>query len=345
MQGRLRCPTRRAHPSRLSKRYWLIGAALLAAACLPLLARRDGLAWELAQLAGHLSAIGCLFLTGAALRPRDARPSRLLTLDQHKWLAWISIALLGAHIGGALLSDRHTVEYLKPSMPAYQMAGLLAALALVIVSISALGRIRRVLWRSAARFRTVHILLAALLVILVFVQVVATDRYAAGPARWLWAAVTIVVLLLPFQRIPQSSPVSRWPFALGNHPRWLSLTLATAAFACLGLAAQKDERRAELMLEPLVQRAQWLPVDFPHEKHGTVNCIACHHNFVDRTGVDNCITCHRSERPDLRLGAEARFHTFCMDCHREGDLPMGEPAKRGPVSQCSACHRPWVPKS
>lgn len=333
-------PHRRAHPSRLSKRYWLIGAALLAAACLPLLARRDGLAWELAQLAGHLSAIGCLVLMGAALRPRDARPSRLLTLDQHKWLAWISIALLGAHIGGALLSDRHTIEYLKPSMPAYQTAGLLAALALVILSITALGRIRRSLWRNSSRFRAVHILLAALFVMLVFVHVVATDRYAAGAGRWLWTAVTVLALLLPFQRIPRTNPGSRWPLVSSGHPKWLSLTLGAAALACLGLAAQKDERRAELTLEPFAQRAQWLPVDFPHEKHGTVNCIACHHNFVDRTGVDNCINCHRSERPDLRLGAEARFHTFCMDCHREGALPMGDPAKRGPVSQCSACHRP-----
>jgi hypothetical protein len=328
----------------VSKRY-LLGAAALASICLlPLTVRRDGVVWELVQLAGLLGAIGCLFLMGASLRPRDARPVRVLTLDQHKWLAWISVALVSAHAGGALLADRDTLEYLKPSMPVYQLAGLVATLAMVIVSITALSRVRKSLWQSASWFRIVHVSLAALIVVLIFIHVIATDRYAAGPRRWLWAAMTILVICLPLARLPTTDSALRWRSVFQNRVKWVGSALALMALACLALAAQKTERRARLTLEPLVSRAEPLMVDFPHERHGTVNCIACHHNFVDGTGVDNCIPCHRSERPDLVLGAEARFHTFCMECHREGALPESDPgkdgpAKHGPVSECSACHR------
>jgi Ferric reductase like transmembrane component/Class III cytochrome C family len=327
---------------KVSKRHWLAGASLAAILLLPLTVRRDDLAWELAQLAGYLSAIGCLFLAGASLRPRDARPSKLLTLDQHKWLAWISLALLSAHVGGTLLVDGHTVEYLKPSLPVYQLAGLLATLALIMVSTTALERIRRTLWNNASLFRAVHISLGALSVALIFVHVVATDRYTAGPRRWLWTALTFLVLLLPLQRLPQSTRPSRWPLAFRHYAKRISLALALAALACLGLAAQSGERRAQLTLEPIVPRAQPLRVQFPHERHGAVNCITCHHNFVDQSGVDNCIPCHRSKRPDIRLGAQARFHPFCMDCHRGGEMPAGGLGRHGPVSHCSACHRPLM---
>ena len=74
---------------------------------------------------------------------------------------------------------------------------------------------------------------------------------------------------------------------------------------------------------------------FPHEKHRTVNCIACHHNFVDNTGAGSCFDCHRSARHDLPQASEATFHKFCRDCHR--DLAT-EHSKHGPVRECSGCH-------
>lgn len=323
----------------VSKRYLLGGAALAGLVLLPLTVRRDDLMWELVQLAGLSSAIGCLFLAGAPLRPRDARPSRLLTLDRHKWLAWIAIALLSIHVGGALLADRHAVEYLKPSMPIYQLAGIVATLAIIVLSMTALARARRALWERAPSFRAVHLLLSALVVVLIFVHVVATDRYSSGPRRWLWTALTILGLLLPLQRIPQSTYSASWRFAFSRYAKPMGAGFILAALACLALAAQKSERRAELTLETLTQRAEPLLISFPHELHGTVNCATCHHNFIDRTGADNCIPCHRSERTDLVLDAESRFHTFCMDCHREEALPANGSGKHGPVSQCTECHR------
>ena len=78
-----------------------------------------------------------------------------------------------------------------------------------------------------------------------------------------------------------------------------------------------------------------LPVYFPHEKHTTVDCVTCHHNFIDKTGVGSCLECHRSSQPNLTQSAEATFHTFCRTCH--ADLAQTTD-KHGPTRACSTCH-------
>jgi Class III cytochrome C family len=78
-----------------------------------------------------------------------------------------------------------------------------------------------------------------------------------------------------------------------------------------------------------------LPLHFPHEKHTTVDCVTCHHNFIDKTGVGSCLECHRSSQPNLTQSAEATFHTFCRTCHT--DLAQTTD-KHGPTRACSTCH-------
>jgi len=94
--------------------------------------------------------------------------------------------------------------------------------------------------------------------------------------------------------------------------------------------------RADMALrEPLLRRAQSLPLNFDHGKHVAVNCLVCHHNYADGRGFDNCIHCHRSSPADLNVGVEARFHSFCLDCHRH---PEARFMNHGPVSGCESCH-------
>src|SRR5262249_251937 len=89
-----------------------------------------------------------------------------------------------------------------------------------------------------------------------------------------------------------------------------------------------------------------LPIHFPHDKHTTVNCVTCHHNFVDKTGIGSCVDCHRQPRPDLTRSAEATFHTFCRDCHtelapttpRHAPTRSPPPPRPGPTRSSPACH-------
>ena len=39
---------------------------------------------------------------------------------------------------------------------------------------------------------------------------------------------------------------------------------------------------------------------------------------------------------DIQVAAEARFHSFCLNCHRH---PEARFPRHGPVSGCRSCHR------
>jgi predicted CXXCH cytochrome family protein len=120
----------------------------------------------------------------------------------------------------------------------------------------------------------------------------------------------------------------------GRHTPSVVVAVALTAVT-LGLLATG---RADLRLrEPIRVRAAPLPIEFDHAKHRAVNCVACHHNYVDGRGFDACIDCHRRDTTHIKVGIEARFHDFCLDCHRHPAPALGH---HGPVSGCFACHRP-----
>jgi len=333
----------------VSWRYRLGAAALALILLLPLRVHHDEWPWELVQLAGLLAAVCCLILTGAPLRPRVAQPATILTPARHRWIAWLTVALATLHIAGAVLADPVAVEYLKPSAPVYQLAGMACALLLLLVSISAGGNVRRWLWRNTGAFQFAHVGAAAVIVVMLTVHVIASNRYTGGWARWLWAAAAAACLASILQ------PRARSTSGFGGNALGTAAVVGVAIAGVLLLAALSDGLRAREMLTTVLPAHQPPPLTFPHERHVAINCIACHHNFVDRTGRDSCIPCHRSARIDLQLSAEARFHSLCMGCHRDPSnppvpRPRGEidfqvytgrvrPADHGPVSRCGDCHR------
>ena len=77
-----------------------------------------------------------------------------------------------------------------------------------------------------------------------------------------------------------------------------------------------------------------LPMAFAHADHKTVNCVKCHHNYVDHTGHEKCMSCH-VKRKKLFLVLEAQFHKFCRGCHAKLS-EQGKPG--GPPRQCLTCH-------
>jgi predicted CXXCH cytochrome family protein len=321
----------------LDPRYRLWGVALLLLVAAPALARLVGPAWEVPQFAGFASGIACILLCGCPVRPRDALPPTLLSLRYHQLIGWA--ALIGAvvHVGGLLLADPTVVEYLKPTAPFYQLAGIAATLLLLVVIFSSLVSVRR-WWASHRGFQATHVSLGFLLVALIAAHVIATDRFVGGTTRRaLLMAVAIGAIAMPLRaRAPKLAgrAVSAGQrLVFGRHSKWIVCFVAIAIVAIAGLAP--DGVRATLR-EPALERIALLPLDFPHDRHTGVNCLFCHHNYVDKTGFDTCIPCHRGHRPDLKEGVESRFHSFCFGCHRSPDARF---AHHGPVSGCVACHQ------
>lgn len=80
--------------------------------------------------------------------------------------------------------------------------------------------------------------------------------------------------------------------------------------------------------------AEILPVTFGHIDHTTVNCVTCHHNYVDDSGQGLCFDCHKTD-PEVVALIEDQFHALCRDCHVE---KQREGEAGGPTRDCHACH-------
>ena len=129
-------------------------------------------------------------------------------------------------------------------------------------------------------------------------------------------------------------------FALLGVWRLAMRLVGVISVAMLSLGLLIPGRALVALREPLLSRAKMLPLNFDHRKHTSINCLVCHHNYADGRGFDACIFCHRSARTDLKVGVEARFHDFCLNCHRH---PGPTLPRHGPVSGCTICHQPPAP--
>jgi DMSO/TMAO reductase YedYZ heme-binding membrane subunit len=329
--------------TRIDARYgaWLASLALLLA--FPAFGGFAGAGWEASQLAGYMGALACIVLAGAPLRPRMSVPPALVSLRLHTLVGWTALIAVAAHIVGLVLADRTVIEYLKPTAPLYQMAGIAATALLLFLAFSGVAVARRRLWRSHRGFQATHVVVAYLMTGLIAVHVVVTARYFGGWGRralFVLAVMGAALMLLRARRPAAGAPVPSAPSAqrlrrqlvFGRH----STLIVVAAAACAaGIAALVPGKVDATLREPVLRRTSALPLDFPHDKHGAVNCLTCHHNYADGRGMEACIACHRSTRTDLREGVEARFHGFCFECHRHPDAAL---RGHGPVSGCNVCH-------
>ncbi len=323
----------------LDRRYALWGGGILLVVAMPALGGWVGLGWELSQMAGLASGLACIGLCGAPVRPRDSVPPTLLSLDLHQFIGWAALAAAIVHVAGLVLVDHTVIEYLKPTAPLYQFSGIAAALTLLILALGSVAAVRRRLWASHRGFQAVHVTLGCLAALLTAIHVVTTDRYVNGRGRralFLAVAIGAVLMLLRGGRRSSGArrSIVRRQFVFGRHSTFVAAAVALTAVALAGLFPRAV---SSALREPLLLRTNALPLDFPHGKHGAINCLKCHHNYADGTGWDSCVRCHRSAtRTDLKAGVEARFHGFCFDCHRNPDATL---KRHGPVAGCAACHQ------
>ena len=125
---------------------WLpvITAVLCALAWLTPTPTAGGWLWDFGNGLGFVALALILVLS---LEPGRSR--------LHRPLAWLAVGAAVAHGGYLLALDATLLEYLKPTMPPYMAAGLLA-LALLALSALASGKARRRVFPSRRAFRRLH---------------------------------------------------------------------------------------------------------------------------------------------------------------------------------------------
>ena len=167
----------------MDRRYLAWAVGLAACAALPLFAGYTKLSWELAEIMGLVAALACIALSSCPVRPRESTPPVLLTLSRHEALGWIALGAAVLHVILSLVSDHTVVQYLLPTSPLYELAGIAGFLLLLALVLTSLAGSRRRLWRSHRNFQATHIILGCLLIVLLSVHTVTAGRYTGGYTR------------------------------------------------------------------------------------------------------------------------------------------------------------------
>ncbi len=312
-----------------------LGGALLV--CYP--AVSGGLLWDLGAACGYACLILFVCLYIFPVRGDGLPHARLLGLSQHKMIGWCLLAAAGAHVAVLLMAEPLNTRYLLPSAPLFMWCGILALLcvvASVITGLSARSQMRRSHESPRAMHSraTLHVVLAAAVMMTACAHVVGSSQLLSGPAK---TAVVLLMLCLPLawyglRPRPRGMGGRAGPPGI---PARLTLRRASQMGAVVLIASLPASMSKQLLLEPLARPAA-LAVSFPHDLHTTVSCVTCHHNYVDHTGTTACIECHRGSRTDLVRSSEATFHSFCRDCHMQLAL---DSSRHGPTRSCAACHQ------
>ena len=342
-----------------------MACAVLAGLLLCPLPASGGHWWDLGVAVGYAGLVFAATLYLYPLRGEGLPHKRLFTLSQHRRIGWIALTLSLIHAAVLVIAQPQVGHYLLPSTPIYMLLGtvaLIALAALVATGLSARKALRKTAaprppqsaqpaqagagpaspntahaTRSTAATPSphktsgapktpwtipTHAILAGLLLACLGIHIVGSGQLADRPIK-----VIALCLLLALPLI--WAAVWRGSKARKRLPTVVPNLTAVAILLLLPLPTAIPH-----LLQPTTTPAL-LPVNFPHEKHTTVGCVLCHHNFIDKTGAGSCLDCHRSARTDLPASAEATFHTFCRNCHTQLAATTD---KHGPTRACSQCH-------
>ena len=150
----------------------------------------------------------------------------------HRPLAWLAVGAALVHAGYLLALDATLLEYLKPTMPPYMAAGLLA-LALLALSGLSSGKARRRIFPGHRDFRRLHWVLSALVI-------AGAGYHVAGSAFYLnegFQTALLAALLAAFAaspRFPKPTGQLLRPHSAARHG-WLLARQVLAALAVASL--------------------------------------------------------------------------------------------------------------
>jgi hypothetical protein len=236
-----------------------------------------------------------------------------------------------SHMRGTSVPPRPTASSPQASAPSPQAAAS-SPEAATCIRHSAIAPSRGAPWATGAMHSraTIHIVLATIFMLTACGHVIGSSQVLSGVFK---PTVVLLLLSLPLGWYAlRPRPTRRHAPGANAHAlaRPTSHIIAVAIIALMPAPMAK-----QFLLEPVARPAA-IQINFPHDLHTSVNCVVCHHNYVDHTGTTACVECHRSSRTDLVHSSEATFHTFCRDCHTQLAL---DSHKHGPTRSCAACHQ------
>jgi hypothetical protein len=151
--------------------------ALLILTWIPPLPMGSGRTIAALDLSGYGAALCLLHLFLFPLRKRLSMPGGPVALSLHHRISDCGLVLTVAHTAGYLVMQPLTLDYLLPTAPIYMLAGLLALVLYVVLTVISLHGPRRRLFSSSRWFQAMHLILATILLVAVVLHVVGSSLF------------------------------------------------------------------------------------------------------------------------------------------------------------------------
>lgn len=173
--------------------------------------------WDFCMALG-LAATGLLALLPAlsarwwAPQYRAAEVARLVQ-QLHRWLSYLLLVLLVAHVLGLVLLEPRTVDYLLPTAPGYMLAGLAALLLVLALILTARFR-PRLGWANPG-WRRWHAVMATVAIGLSAWHLWGAGYFFAAPETLIagaWLLFLPIALALRWRRRPPATRATGRPF-------------------------------------------------------------------------------------------------------------------------------------
>lgn len=284
-----------------------LGLAFLLAAGLTLAIQPTDTAWWSVRLPGVFAFV---FAVAALVLPRSPRK-----IASHRFLGWLAVAVLGAHILLTAVLEPALWRWLSPAIPLEIIAGLVAAVALFTTLAVRRSQTLRSGLGPPATFG-LHRIAGTIACLAAGAHITLVAGMAIGVILLISAGI-VVLLAVGFQREKHIPAVI------------VAIAVITGVVAIFATGPLSEFRLTPLRISP-VDHAR-----FSHTDHGGFTCTTCHHNFLDGSGKENCISCHKRLTTVEPMRVDRIFHVFCGDCH---SVEKRAGRETGPIDHCLGCH-------
>jgi hypothetical protein len=185
------------------------GFLLLILTWIPPLPMGSGKTIALLDLAGYGAGLCLLHLFLFPLRKRLSMPGGPVALALHHRISDCGLVLTVAHTAGYLVAQPLTLEYLLPTAPIYMLAGLLALVLYIVLTLTSLHGPRRHLFPKSRVFQAFHIVVGAVLLFAVVLHLAGSGLFLnTGWKRVIFGVVAggAVIAVLRRTRVTSRSP-------------------------------------------------------------------------------------------------------------------------------------------
>jgi len=156
-----------------------------------------GFLWDWANALGYFALAACWLLFIYAGRPARFPPfSGRFFANLHRDLGYVCLLLSALHIAVLLVHEPLLIEHMKPTAPFYMLAGLIAAILMLVLVLLSITRLRRAIYQHHYTFRRQHGILSTLLLAMLLIHIIGSGYYLNAVWKTLLITGLCVALVL-----------------------------------------------------------------------------------------------------------------------------------------------------